>query len=113
MDLTERVTFIFLIALAIIAVVLFFRQYRVAISARMKGKVVKMTFKDALTFTLVCPALLTGSIGALWICFESRQDLPRVLSLCVSFGLLMGVISALAIYQLNRASLRVMNTNSS
>ncbi|MBS7615846.1 hypothetical protein KEJ45_01425 [Candidatus Bathyarchaeota archaeon] len=104
MDAAEAAAFVFLIALTIMAVILWLRQWRHLIRARMKSKVGIMTFKDALAFIIMCSALLTGSIGALWIYFEGWQDLPRILLICVSFGLLMGVTAASIFYLINRAT---------
>jgi hypothetical protein len=112
MDASEGTVFVFLIALAILAVFLWLRQWRHLFDARVKGKVGIMTFKDALAFVLLCPVLITGCIGAVWIYFEGWQDLTRTLLISAGFGFLMGVITASLFYLMNRASLCMMKTDS-
>ncbi|MGA9388042.1 MAG: hypothetical protein WBV70_04360 [Candidatus Bathyarchaeia archaeon] len=75
---------------------------------RIHGTVGVMTLKDAIVFVLLCPVLLTGCVGAVWIYFKGWEDFTRTISACISFGFLMGVVTVSFFYIMNRVSLRTM-----
>jgi hypothetical protein len=45
-----------------------------------------------------------------WMYFKGWEDFTRILLVCISFGFLMGGITALLFYIMNRASLRMTKT---
>jgi hypothetical protein len=110
LDTSQLIAFMFLIAAVIVAIFLWLWEWRHLIAVRLRGTVGVMTLKDAVIFVLLCPVTLTGSVGAVWIYFKGWEDFTRIILVCISFGFLMGGITALLFYIMNRASLRMMKT---
>lgn len=108
MDMSQATVFVFLIATVIVAIFLWLMEWRHLIATRMKRTVEVMTLKDGLTFVLLCPVLITGCIGAMWIYFKGWEDFTRTILISMSYGFLMGIITASLFYLMNRTSLSKM-----
>ena len=108
MDASQVVVFASLIAVAIVAIYSWLWEWRRLIALRIQGTVGLMTLKDAIAFVLLCPVLLTGCVGAVWIYFKGWEDFTRTISVCISFGFLMGVVTTSFFYIMNKISLRTM-----
>lgn len=108
MDPSQETTFALLIVTGITAVILWLKQWWPLYKIRATGKVAVMDWKDALAVVLVIPIGLTGFIGALWIYRKGWEDFSRTISICLSYGLIGGIIFATFFYAVNRISLRML-----
>jgi hypothetical protein len=108
MDTLQAFVFLSLIVIAVISVILWWRQWRHVFQVRKTGKVGVMSLKDAAAFVIMIPTLLAGVEGAFWIYRKGWEDFPKVVSLALSYGFVGAVFMVICFYVINRHALSVM-----
>lgn len=112
MDTLQVSVIVSLVAMAVISVILWLRQWRHLFQIRMTGKVGVMNLKDAVASVLMLPILLTGGLGAFWIYRQGWEDFTRLVSLTLSYGFVGAVIMTICFYVINRHALSVIKKDS-
>jgi hypothetical protein len=108
MDTLQAFVIVSLVAMAVISVILWLRQWRHLFQIRRTGKIGVMNLKDAAAFVIMIPTLLAGVEGAFWIYRKGWEDFPKVESLALLYGFVGAVFMVICFYVINRHALSMI-----